>query len=190
MGPDRDRTVYGGAAEISGTGRTRRSRPRPRRIFVVRLRGVRGIVFSGGDGTGRGREPSCRTMRDRLCQHRRARPSSPGPSSASPAPAGDGRTAPRRQARPRIDPEGVVQEAYLRARPRWNGLSPKPADLDAWVYRQVLDRLVEQIRERIGPAARRQPRRPLARRLRGALAEYLVDSRTGPETDLSRSERC
>src|SRR3954447_21798383 len=51
----------------------------------------------------------------------------------------------------RIDQEEVVQEAYLRARARWNGLSPKPADVDAWVYRQVLDRLVEQIREALGP---------------------------------------
>src|SRR5207245_2471595 len=90
----------------------------------------------------------------------------------------------------RIDPEGVVQEAYLRAGPRWNGLSPRPADLDAWVYRQVLDRLVEQIREALGPGRDANRDVPWQGGSAAPLAEYLVDSRTAPETDLSRSERC
>ena len=51
----------------------------------------------------------------------------------------------------RIDPEGVVQEAYLRARSRWPVREPRPADLDAWVYSQVLDRLRERIRGALGP---------------------------------------
>jgi DNA-directed RNA polymerase specialized sigma24 family protein len=51
----------------------------------------------------------------------------------------------------RIDPEGVIQEAFLRARSRWQALTPKPDDLDAWVYGQVLDRLIERIRSALGP---------------------------------------
>src|SRR3974390_1211844 len=51
----------------------------------------------------------------------------------------------------REDPEGVVQEAFIRARPRWLALDPKPADLDAWGYGQVLDRLIELVRSALGP---------------------------------------
>ena len=31
----------------------------------------------------------------------------------------------------RIDPEGMIQEAFLLARPRWQALTPKPDDVDA-----------------------------------------------------------
>src|SRR6516164_1686808 len=51
----------------------------------------------------------------------------------------------------RVDPEGVVQDAYVRARPRWQGLDPKPADVHTWVYGQVHDRLTEVIRSALGP---------------------------------------
>jgi RNA polymerase sigma-70 factor (ECF subfamily) len=84
----------------------------------------------------------------------------------------------------RIDPEGVVHEAFLRARPRWRELEPKPADLDAWVYGQVLDRFKEVARGALGPqhdVGREVPAEPLA--------DHLVDSQTGPNTALSRSER-
>ena len=46
----------------------------------------------------------------------------------------------------RIDPEGVVHEAFVRAKPRWLALEPKPVHPDAWIYGQVLDRLIEVIR--------------------------------------------
>ena len=90
----------------------------------------------------------------------------------------------------RVDPEGVVQEAYLRARPRWQALNPKPADVDAWVYGQVVDRLIELVRAALGP------QRDVSRDVGWPdgsvvpLAEKLVDSQTGPVTALSRAERC
>jgi DNA-directed RNA polymerase specialized sigma24 family protein len=89
----------------------------------------------------------------------------------------------------RIDPEGVVQEAYLRARPRWQAMSPKPGDIDVWVYGQVVDRLIELIRGALGPE------HDVAREVAwpdgsaAPLAEHLVDSQTGPSTALSRAER-
>ena len=90
----------------------------------------------------------------------------------------------------RVDPEGVVQEAYLRARKRWQELNPKPTDLDAWVYGQVRDRLIEVVRIAHGPE--RNVDRDIAwlGGLADPLAEYLVDSRTGPTAALSRDERC
>jgi RNA polymerase sigma-70 factor (ECF subfamily) len=85
----------------------------------------------------------------------------------------------------RIDPEGVVHEAFLRARPRWHDLTPKPDDLDAWIYAQVLDRFREVARAALGPqhdVDREVPAAPIA--------EHLVDSQTGPATAFSRAERC
>jgi len=89
----------------------------------------------------------------------------------------------------RVDPEGVIQEAYLRARTRWQEFDPKPADLDTWVYGQVHDRLIERIRVELGPM------RDIDRDVgwpEGSvdpLAEHLVDSQTGPTSVLSRAER-
>jgi RNA polymerase sigma-70 factor (ECF subfamily) len=90
----------------------------------------------------------------------------------------------------RIDPEGVVQEAFVRARPRWQTLSPKPDELDAWVYGQVLDRLRELVRVAMGPE--HDVDRDIAWPDGSAvpLAEKLIDSETGPGTALSRAERC
>jgi RNA polymerase sigma-70 factor (ECF subfamily) len=89
----------------------------------------------------------------------------------------------------RIDPEGVVHEAYLRARPRWQALDPKPADVRTWVYGQVHDRLTEIVRTALGPE--RDLNRDAAWPDGSAdpLAERLVDSETGPTTALSRNER-
>jgi RNA polymerase sigma-70 factor (ECF subfamily) len=90
----------------------------------------------------------------------------------------------------RIDPEGIVQEAFVRARARWQALSPKPADLDAWVYGQVIDRLGELVRGAMGPE------RAIDREIAwpdgsaAPLAEHLVDSQTGPSAAVSRAERC
>ena len=90
----------------------------------------------------------------------------------------------------RIDPEGVVQEAFIRARPRWQALTPKPEDLDVWIYAQVLDRLKELLRGALGPErdADRDIGWPEA--AAAPLVEHLVDSQTGPNTALSRAERC
>ena len=90
----------------------------------------------------------------------------------------------------RIDPEGLVNEAFLRARPRWQSLTPRPADLDAWVYGQVLDRFREVVRGVLGPEhdVDRDIAWPEGSVM--PLAEHLVDSQTGPSTALSRAERC
>jgi RNA polymerase sigma-70 factor (ECF subfamily) len=90
----------------------------------------------------------------------------------------------------RIDPEGVVQEAFVRARPRWQMRTTKPDELNAWVYGQVLDRLREVVRGAMGPE--HDVDRGLAWPDGSAapLAEKLIDSRTGPSTALSRAERC
>jgi RNA polymerase sigma-70 factor, ECF subfamily len=90
----------------------------------------------------------------------------------------------------RIDPEGAVQEAFVRARPRWQALTPKPDDLDAWVYRQVLDRLVELVRGALGPQHNLDREVAWAGGSVAPLAEHVVDSQTGPNTALSRAERC
>ena len=92
----------------------------------------------------------------------------------------------------RIDPEGVIQEAFLRARQRWQALMPKPKpdDLDAWVYGQVLDRLIELVRVALGPEHNVDRDRAWPDGSVAPMAEQLVDSQTGPNTALSRAERC
>jgi RNA polymerase sigma-70 factor (ECF subfamily) len=89
----------------------------------------------------------------------------------------------------RVDPEGVVQEAYMRARPRWQALNPKPADLDPWVYGQVLDRLTELVRGALGPKHDIGREMPWPEGSAAPLADHLVDSQTGPTTAMSRDER-
>jgi RNA polymerase sigma-70 factor (ECF subfamily) len=89
----------------------------------------------------------------------------------------------------RIDPEGVVQESFVRARPRWQALSPKPDDLDAWIYAQVLDRLRELVRGAMGPEHDVDRDIAVLAGSAAPLAENLVDSQTGPNTALSRAER-
>ena len=90
----------------------------------------------------------------------------------------------------RIDPEGLVHEGFVRAKQRWQALTPKPADLDAWVYGHVLDRFKEVVRVALGPE--HDVDRDIAWQdgSVGPLAEHLVDSQTGPNTALSRAERC
>jgi RNA polymerase sigma-70 factor (ECF subfamily) len=90
----------------------------------------------------------------------------------------------------RIDPEGVIQEAYLRARPRWQAMGPKPDDIDVWVYGQVVDRLIELVRGALGPERNVDREVHWADGTATPLAEHLVDSQTGPNTALSRAERC
>jgi len=89
----------------------------------------------------------------------------------------------------RIDPEGVVQDAFVRARPRWQALSPQPKDVDSWVYGQVLDRLRELIRGAMGPQHDVDREIGNGEVSAARLAEQLVDSHTGPNTAVSRAER-
>ncbi len=89
----------------------------------------------------------------------------------------------------RIDPEGVVHDAFVRAQPRWRSLSPQPQDVDAWVYAQVLDRHRELIRGALGPQRDVDREVGWAEGSAAPLAEQFVDSHTGPTTAASRSER-
>jgi RNA polymerase sigma-70 factor (ECF subfamily) len=89
----------------------------------------------------------------------------------------------------RIDPEGVIQDAFLRARPRWQALTTKPGDLDCWIYGQVLDRFTEAVRGALGPVHDVDREFAWPEGTAGPLAEHLVDSQTGPNTALSRAER-
>jgi RNA polymerase sigma-70 factor (ECF subfamily) len=90
----------------------------------------------------------------------------------------------------RIDPEGVIQESFIRARPRWLMQTPNPDDVDVWIYAQVLDRLREVIRGALGPAHNVDRDVAWPDGSHSRLAEQLVDSHTGPNTGLSRAERC
>ena len=90
----------------------------------------------------------------------------------------------------RIDPEGVIHDAFVRARPRWPALIPRPDDLDAWIYGQVRDRLIELIRGALGPEHNVDRDIAWPDGAAAPLAEHLVDSQTGPSEALSRAERC
>jgi RNA polymerase sigma-70 factor (ECF subfamily) len=90
----------------------------------------------------------------------------------------------------RVDPEGVVQDAFLRALPRWRALDAKPPDLEAWVYGQVHDRLVELIRSALGPEQNVDRNVPWPDGSAAPLAEQLVMSQTGASSAVSRAERC
>ena len=70
------------------------------------------------------------------------------------------------------------------------GAEPKPDDLDAWVYGQVLDRLIELVRGALGPEHDVDRDVAWPDGSVAPLAEHLVDSQTGPNTALSRAERC
>jgi RNA polymerase sigma-70 factor (ECF subfamily) len=89
----------------------------------------------------------------------------------------------------RIDPEGVIHEAYLRASPRWLALDAKPTDVHAWVYSQVHDRLTEVVRSALGPQRDLNRDAGWPDGSADPLVERLVDSETGPVTALSRDER-
>ena len=51
---------------------------------------------------------------------------------------------------PRLDPEGIFHDAFIRALSRWAKNPCKPAQANAWVYRQVLDQLTEATRAALG----------------------------------------
>jgi RNA polymerase sigma factor (sigma-70 family) len=50
----------------------------------------------------------------------------------------------------RVDPEGVVQNAFLRAAPRWEKARREIKNLETWLARMVHDQLVEEIRSALG----------------------------------------
>ncbi len=50
----------------------------------------------------------------------------------------------------RLDPEGILHDAFIRALSRWAKNPCKPAQVNAWIYRQVLDQLTEATRAALG----------------------------------------
>lgn len=89
----------------------------------------------------------------------------------------------------RIDPEGLIQEAFLRVHDRWSGRADERINLTGLIYRKVLDVMAESVRRECGPE------HDVAREVSGprgssaGLADLIVDRRTGPTTALSRAER-
>lgn len=55
---------------------------------------------------------------------------------------------PRREAR--IDADGVLQAAFLRARHRWGSRPPGPASHYCWLYGIVRDQVLDEIRKAMG----------------------------------------
>jgi RNA polymerase sigma factor (sigma-70 family) len=88
----------------------------------------------------------------------------------------------------RIDAEEVLQDAFVRARARWIVQRPEPAHWVCWVYGQVRDTVIEQIRKELGPTRSLDKELPLPE---GSIAEIvlgLARSQTGPATQAGRSE--
>ena len=89
----------------------------------------------------------------------------------------------------RVDPEGVVQNAYLRARRRWADAAERPADLYAWVYGIVRDRAIDEARAALGPTRDASRDQPWPDESVAQLALRLVPSQTGPSTAAARNEQ-
>lgn len=89
----------------------------------------------------------------------------------------------------RIDPEGVINEAYLRAHKRWQLLLTKPTDLEGWVRGQVHDQYVDSIRKALGAGQDINLEVPLPDGSASPLAECLADSCTSAGAGLTREER-
>ena len=88
----------------------------------------------------------------------------------------------------RVDPEGVVQNAYLRARQRWVATAERPADLYAWVYGIVRDRAIDEARAALGPTRDAARDQPWPDESVAQMALRLVPSQTGPSTAAARNE--
>jgi RNA polymerase sigma-70 factor (ECF subfamily) len=89
---------------------------------------------------------------------------------------------------PRVDPEGVVQNAFLRARQRWTTIAEKPADVHCWIYGVVRDQAIDEIRAALGPNRDANREQPLPDGSVAQLALRLIPSQTGPVTAAERNE--
>jgi RNA polymerase sigma-70 factor, ECF subfamily len=89
----------------------------------------------------------------------------------------------------RLDAEDVLNEAYLLARRKWAAVKERPAgSLYAWLYRIVLDCLIEAWRrESRGPRDYRRSM-PLPEGTSVQLALGLVNPATSPSAALAREE--
>jgi RNA polymerase sigma-70 factor (ECF subfamily) len=89
---------------------------------------------------------------------------------------------------PRVDPEDILNDAFLRARARWPDHDPQVISTYAWLYRNVHDCLIETWRS--AHAAGRSPVRemPWPERSSVELGMGLVGSITSPSEALARKE--
>jgi RNA polymerase sigma factor (sigma-70 family) len=89
----------------------------------------------------------------------------------------------------RIDAEGVLHDAFLRARDRWHVQPPSAAHRTCWLFGQVRDQVIEQIRKELGPTRDLNKELPLPEDSVAELVLGLARSQTGPATAASRKER-
>lgn len=90
---------------------------------------------------------------------------------------------------PGLDPEDLLNEAFLRAWRRWPTRGPGALSPYPWLYRIVLDCLVEAWRRLPGPAGGRPRELPLPEHSSAQLVLGLVGSGTSPSQAMARLER-
>ncbi len=89
---------------------------------------------------------------------------------------------------PRIDPEDILSEAFLRARGRWSSYNPKVMSTYTWLYRIVLDCLIETSRKAHSAGRSIQREVPWPERSSVQLGMGLFGSTTSPSEAFARSE--
>lgn len=90
----------------------------------------------------------------------------------------------------RIDPESIIQDAYLRAVRRWLSATEKPPIVDAWIFRQLLDQYCETTRAALGPTRDAARDVPWPDESVAELAHKLFDDGNRPSAALSHEECC
>ncbi len=89
---------------------------------------------------------------------------------------------------PRIDPEDILGEAFLRARVRWSKHDPAAISIYAWLYRIALDCLIEAWRKANTAGRSIQREVPWPERSSVQLGLGLVGSITSPSEAFARNE--
>jgi RNA polymerase sigma-70 factor (ECF subfamily) len=88
----------------------------------------------------------------------------------------------------RVDPEDVLEEAFLRAGARWSNYDPAVMSSYTWLYRIVLDCLIETSRQAHAAGRSIQREVPWPQRSSVQLGLGLVGSTTSPSEAFARAE--
>jgi RNA polymerase sigma-70 factor, ECF subfamily len=88
----------------------------------------------------------------------------------------------------RVDPEDILGEAFLRARVRWSDHDPEAISVYAWLYRNVLDCLIEAWRSANAAGRSLQREVPWPARSSVELGMGLIGSTTSPSDAYARKE--
>jgi len=88
----------------------------------------------------------------------------------------------------RVDPEEVLAEAFLRAVDRWSDYDPQAISTYTWLYRIVLDCLIEAWRKANAAGRSIQREVPWPERSSVQLGLGLVGSTTSPSEAFARAE--